>query len=111
MPSLAAQRLIGFRGGAPAPVVVVWKDLMKHAVIIAHPNSGSLTHSAARAYAETAMSIGHEVIIRDLYGMDFDPRLQAAEIPQGALPCPAEDVAAERVTLSDVTVFAFIYPF
>src|SRR5690606_37493880 len=64
---------------------------MKHAVIIAHPNRTSLTHSAARAYAEAAEALGHEVIVRDLYAMDFDPRLQAAEIPQDDLPSPAED--------------------
>lgn len=84
---------------------------MKHAVIIAHPNSGSLTHSAARAYAEAARTLGHEVIIRDLYDMGFDPRLQAAEIPQDDLPSPGEDVLDERKALADVDVFAFVYPF
>lgn len=84
---------------------------MKHAVIIAHPNSSSLTHSAARAYVQAAEALGHQVIVRDLYAIGFDPRLQATEIPQGALPVPAEDVVDERRGLSDADVFAFIYPF
>lgn len=84
---------------------------MKHAVVVAHPNSGSLTSSAARAYEEAAKALGHEVIVRDLYAMEFDPRLQAAEIPQGDLPTPGKDVLDERSLLSDVDVFAFFYPF
>lgn len=84
---------------------------MKHAVVIAHPNQASLTHSAAGAYREAAEALGHQVLIRDLYAMDFDPRLRAAEIPEGRLPAPAEDVVAERAALAHVDVFALIYPF
>jgi NAD(P)H dehydrogenase (quinone) len=83
---------------------------MKHAVIIAHPNARSLTRSAGLAYAQAAEGLGHEVKIRDLYAMNFDPCLRAAEIPKGALPTAGADVAAERGLLEDVDVFAFVYP-
>src|SRR5579884_242032 len=54
---------------------------MKHAVIAAHPNLSSLTLSVARAYCEAVGRSGGEVLLRDLYRMNFAPCLEAAEIP------------------------------
>ena len=84
---------------------------MKHAVIIAHPNPRSLTHAVGEAYAVAARALGHQVLVRDLYAIDFDPRLRDAEIPHLSAPTPGADVVAERAELADVDVFAFIYPF
>jgi NAD(P)H dehydrogenase (quinone) len=84
---------------------------MKHAVVIAHPNPDSFTHAAARAYADAAQSLAHEIVVRDLYKMGFDPCLKASEIPGAPGFRAAKDVDAERDLLSHVDVFAFIYPF
>ena len=84
---------------------------MKHAVIIAHPNPGSLTVAAGLAYAQTLGTLGHDVTVRDLYRMDFDPCLKATEIPGPAGYAFGADVVAERAILADVDVFAFVYPF
>lgn len=84
---------------------------MKHAVIVAHPNPESFTLSVARTYCEAVTAKGHEPLLRDLYAMDFDPRLKADEIAGSKAFAPAEDVKAERERLKDVDVFAFIYPF
>lgn len=83
---------------------------MKHAVIVAHPKSRSLTRAAALAYADAAAGLGHQAMIRDLYRMGFDPCLQAAEIPteQGARFAP--EIVAERAAIADVDVFCFVYP-
>lgn len=83
---------------------------MKHAVVVAHPRLRSLSVAIAEAYAAEASSLGHEVIMRNLYAMDFDPRLKASEIPNTKGYAPAPDVAAERALLEDVKVFAFVYP-
>ena len=83
---------------------------MKHAVIIAHPNKHSLTRSAGNAYAGAVRALGHQVLVRGLYAMAFDPRLQAGEIPRPTGVTPAADVVAERAALADVDVFAFVYP-
>ena len=83
---------------------------MKHAVIVAHPNPGSLTRAAATAYAEAVEALGHQAMIRDLYPLDFDPRLQAAEIPGAAGYAFGADVLEERRLLADADVFAFVYP-
>jgi NAD(P)H dehydrogenase (quinone) len=82
---------------------------MKHAVIFAHPRENSVTASVAAAYAQAAEKLGHSVVRRDLYGMGFNPCLQAGELP-GADFHAAEDVMAERALLRDADVFALVYP-
>ncbi len=84
---------------------------MKHAVIVAHPNPRSLACAVGMAYAEAVRARGHSVVVRDLYRMDFDPRLKAAEIPKPSGFQVGADVAAEREQLADVDFFAFVYPF
>lgn len=84
---------------------------MKHAIILAHPETESFNSSVARAYCRAAESIGQEVLLRDLYALDFDPRLKASERPEAPHFAPAADVQIERGLLADADVFAFIYPF
>lgn len=84
---------------------------MKHAVIVAHPNPKSFTLAVACTYCEAVTARGHTADLRDLYAMDFDPRLKASEIPGAPGFGPADDVKAEREALKDTTVFCFVYPF
>lgn len=84
---------------------------MKHAVIFSHPNPDSFTACMAASYAATARGVGHEVVVRDLYEMGFEPRLSREELPGEAAPKFRPDVLAERKLLSDVKVFAVFYPF
>lgn len=84
---------------------------MKHAVIFAHPKAGSFTGSVARAYAAKAKALGHEVVMRDLYRMNFSPALREEELPFSPDFAPGPDVAAERLLLAEVDVFALVYPF
>ena len=83
---------------------------MKHAVILAHPARKSLNAAIARAYADAVEHLGHEVIVRDLYAMRFDPCLKAAEIPGPKAPVFRADVLHERERLADADVFALVYP-
>jgi NAD(P)H dehydrogenase (quinone) len=83
---------------------------MKHAVIVGHPDANSFTMTVAGAYAQVARSLDHDCIVRDLYRMNFDPRLKESELPGRPDAKPGEDVEAERKALEDVDVFAFIYP-
>lgn len=84
---------------------------MRHAVILAHPRAASFCASIARTCVETLRSLDHEVVLRDLYAMDFDPRLKASELPTDLGFSPALDVAAERQVLADVESFVLVYPF
>ncbi|MBN9544696.1 MAG: NAD(P)H-dependent oxidoreductase [Alphaproteobacteria bacterium] len=84
---------------------------MKHAVIFAHPKAESFTGSVANAYAEAAVALGHQVVKRDLYRMNFDPCLREDELPFASGAHPRPDVIAERQLLADVNIFVLIYPF
>ncbi len=84
---------------------------MQHALIVAHPNPGSFVASLAMAYGEAVEGLGQKTIMRDLYGMSFDPCLKADELPTAAGFAPRADVAGERVLLRDADVFALFYPF
>lgn len=92
-------------------MIEIGERLVKHAVIFAHPKAESFTGSVAKTYAEAAAFLGHQVVMRDLYRMNFDPRLQEDELPFAGGAHPRPDVAAERQLLTDVNVFALIYPF
>ena len=83
---------------------------MRHAVILAHPKPTSFCASIARTCVRQLRDLGHTATVRNLYRMDFDPRLQAGEVP-GAGYAPGEDVAAERRRLAGVDSFIFVYPF
>jgi NAD(P)H dehydrogenase (quinone) len=82
---------------------------VKHAVIVAHPNPDSFTLAVAETYCEAVRQKGGEAVLRDLYRMGFDPCLKASEIPRPGFS-PADDVKAERATVGDAAVFAFVYP-
>ena len=83
---------------------------MKHAVIVAHPNASSFTLTVARTYCEAVGRSGNDVLLRDLYRMNFAPCLEAAEVPSGHGYVSGADVTSERQLLADVDVFVFVYP-
>ena len=83
---------------------------LRIAVIAAHPRSRSFTMSAARAFAEAAVAAGAEVTIRDLYRLNFDPRLRAGELPDHQGFSARPDVRRERAALAGSDVFAFFHP-
>lgn len=84
---------------------------MKHAVILAHPNPASFCAAIAATCVEALQASGGAAILRDLYRMDFDPCMKAAELPTQAGFAPEPDVVAERQVLADVDSFVFVYPF
>jgi NAD(P)H dehydrogenase (quinone) len=83
---------------------------MKHAVILAHPNPNSFNAAMAQAYVLAVTALGHKVVVRDLYAMNFDPRLRSFELPFTEGFEPGADVQAERALLADADVFALVYP-
>ena len=83
---------------------------MKHTIIVGHPDPQSFTIAMANAYAKAVAGLGHAVVMRDLYRVGFDPRLQLSEMPGHAGWESAPDIVAERALLRDADVFAFVYP-
>lgn len=82
---------------------------MNHAVIFSHPNPNSFTASVARTYQKSATALGHAVLVRDLYRLGFDPRLNLSELGRDDYDC-LPDVAHERALLRDIDVFVLVYP-
>jgi NAD(P)H dehydrogenase (quinone) len=83
---------------------------MKHAVIVAHPEPKSFNLHVAGTYCEAVRSRGHEVMLRDLYRLQFDPLLKSGELPRPGRAKPEADVVTERQVIADADVFVFIYP-
>lgn len=79
---------------------------IKHAVILCHPAEDSFTRAIADRYAEAVRAHRHEVVVRDLYRLGFDPVLREDE-RHGE---PGEDVVKEWAVLGKVDVFVLAYP-
>jgi NAD(P)H dehydrogenase (quinone) len=82
----------------------------KHVIIVAHPNADSFAMSVARRYQKCVEALGCSTLQRDLYRLNFDPRLQDDEIPRPKGFTAGDDVVAERKLIGDAEVFAFVYP-
>ncbi len=84
---------------------------MKHLIIVAHPVSTSFTMGLARAYAAELEQLGHDVQMRDLYRMRFDPVLAAHELTPGDADHPPDaDVAAAQGDVRAAAVLTVVYP-
>jgi len=83
---------------------------MKIALILAHPSPASYGAALASHCIDALGEAGADVLVRDLYAMDFDPRLTARELA-GAGQQPEADVAAERALLKSIDALLLVYPF
>lgn len=82
----------------------------RHAIILTHPAPDSFCASVADRYRQTVEEVGHEIVVRDLYGLNFDPVLKASERPTCADFMLSDDVAAELAAIGGSDVFVLIYP-
>jgi NAD(P)H dehydrogenase (quinone) len=57
-------------------------------VVLAHPDPSSFNHALADAAARTAREHGHDVVLHDLHGEEFDPILPRAEFGRDAPLAP-----------------------
>lgn len=48
---------------------------MRHLIIYAHPNPESLNHHFKEIVIENLTKSGHEIVVRDLYELEFNPVL------------------------------------
>ena len=83
---------------------------MKHLVVYSHPNPKSFNHAILETVTETLKAKGHEVVVRDLYAVGFDPVLKAADfegIQSGNLP---QDIKAEQEHIAWADVMTVIHP-
>lgn len=90
---------------SPAP-----NSLLRHALILCHPDPASFNRAIADTYCATVRDLGHEVLVRDLYAMGFDPVLKAHERPTVQGFQISKDVEEEIARLTGCDVFVLIYP-
>jgi NAD(P)H dehydrogenase (quinone) len=83
---------------------------MKHLVVLAHPRGASFTRRVCDTYCDAVRAIGHEVVLRDLYAMGFDPVASADEAYTRPAAAPAPDVRVEMDHLLAADVVTFVSP-
>ena len=82
----------------------------KHVLILCHPDPKSFNGAVAKAYCGAVRANFHEIIIRDLYSLNFDPVLRANEQPSAFEFVPSADVTIELDALRNADVIVLVYP-
>ena len=83
---------------------------MKFLIVYCHPNPKSFCHALLEAVADKLKESGHELQVRDLYGIKFDPILSSADFmtfQEGRIPT---DILAEQQYITWADTIIFIYP-
>jgi len=83
---------------------------MKQLIIYAHPNGKSLNGYFKETLAHYLEESGHEVKVRDLYVLDFDPVLSLEDISGQMQGAVNETIGAEQKYITWADVVTFIYP-
>jgi NAD(P)H dehydrogenase (quinone) len=83
---------------------------MKHVVVICHPRRKSFTQTIGRHYAQALEALGHDVAVRDLYRLHFDPVLGERELPDAEKRLVPGAVRREQRQLAEAGAVAFFYP-
>lgn len=83
---------------------------MKHLIIYAHPNLQSLNAYFRQTIAEHLTHNGHEVKIRDLYQLNFNPVLSLEDMAGQRRGQVSEDVNAEQDYITWADCITFIHP-
>lgn len=83
---------------------------MRHLIIYAHPNSESLNHHFKEIVIENLTKSGHEIIVRDLYELEFNPVLSMSDMIDQMKGTLEEKILAEQEYISWAENIIFIYP-
>ncbi len=83
---------------------------MKHLIIYAHPNPQSLNGQLKQALAEHVLNNGHEVEIRDLYQLGFNPVLSLEDMLGQQKGQVTDDVRQEQEFILWADCITFIHP-
>ncbi len=83
-------------------------------VVYAHPSQNSFTHMVKEKFVSTLTNAGHNVVVSDLYQMNFNETFTEEEYNREAFynahrPV-SEDVRLEQEKVNNADVIAFIYP-
>lgn len=83
---------------------------MNHLIVYAHPHEGSFNSAILDTAVGALKAKGHEVTVRDLNKLGFNPVLSSADtaaLREGNVP---SDIKTEQDYLAKADVITFIYP-
>ena len=83
---------------------------MNHLIVYAHPHPESLNHAILDTTVSTLKKNGHEVIVRDLYELDFQPVLRPEDMAAMKAGQTPKDIKTEQECINDADVITLIYP-
>lgn len=83
---------------------------MKHLIIYAHPNPESLNGRLKKCVEKILKQYEHEVIVRDLYQLEFDPVLSLEDMTGQRNGTVHDHIKKEQEYISWADVVTFIYP-
>ncbi|RKO71173.1 flavodoxin family protein [Sphingobacterium puteale] len=83
---------------------------MKHLIIYAHPIDSSLNNHFKQIVKETLLQNGQEVIVRDLYQLNFNPVLSLDDVNGQRRGIVDQDVKREQDYIIWADSITFIYP-
>jgi len=83
---------------------------MQHLIISAHPSKDSFSNALVDALSKDSEHNDVDVVVRNLYDLDFNPVLTSedlAQIKTGNIP---EDIAREQKLLGESDFISLVYP-
>ncbi|MEW5895012.1 MAG: NAD(P)H-dependent oxidoreductase [Candidatus Omnitrophota bacterium] len=83
---------------------------MKHLIVYSHPNPKSFNHAILDIYEQALIEQGHEVRVRDIYAMNFNPVLDSQDLEMAKRKEYAPDVIIEQNHVSWADVITMICP-
>lgn len=83
---------------------------MKHLIIYAHPNECSLNNHLKKAILEALQTGDHEIELRDLYQLNFNPVLSLEDMNGQRIGQVADDVKKEQAYITWADHITFVYP-
>ncbi|MCX5857675.1 MAG: NAD(P)H-dependent oxidoreductase [Deltaproteobacteria bacterium] len=83
---------------------------MKHLIIYSHPNPGSFCHAILEVVEETLALKKHDIVVRDLYALGFDPVLKAADFAEMQSGKTPADIKAEQDHIAWSDMMTIIHP-
>ena len=83
---------------------------VRHLIVIAHPRRSSFNMLLARAYADELSARGHEIDLRDLYALKFDPVLSNRDLAAALRGRALSDVRREQAAVRAAQALTFVAP-
>jgi NAD(P)H dehydrogenase (quinone) len=83
---------------------------MKHLIVYAHPHPESFNHAILETTVKALRKKGHDIVVRDLYAIDFQPVLKPEDTESMKAGQTPKDIQKEQEFITEADVITFIYP-